>query len=139
MEKVKDITNLLLSLKLLAHQTHLLSTSHADHLLAERVEKDLDEDIDLLKELYLYCFDDDTIASCSLTLESAFNFIKEVEPTASIDQCFSYILDVIHKLVTLCAEAQGALNPDSSGLSTALGDVARNLSQKGYLVKQRLK
>ena len=74
MESIKKITNLLLALKLLAHQAHLLSSSHADHLLAERIEKDLDDNIDILKEIALYCFDDDSIAS-SLLYGTGYDFI----------------------------------------------------------------
>lgn len=136
MDKIKKITDLLLALKLLAHQTHLLSISHADHLLAERIEKDLDENIDLLKELSLYCFNETFIASCSDTLEGALEYVKDVNENISIEQAFSYILEIIQQLISMSLVAKDERYPS---LETALGDLARDLGQKGYLVKQRLK
>lgn len=137
MENIKRITDLLLALKLLSHQTHLLSVSHADHLLAERIQDGLDENIDLLKEISLYYFDTKYIASCCDTLEGALDYVKDVNENISIDQSFSYILEIIDRICSMCGIA---IESDSqrTGLATALGDVARDLSQKGYLVKQRL-
>ena len=134
MEIVKKVTDLLLALKLLAHQTHLLSNSHADHLLAERIESDLDDNIDTLKEICLYCFDDKSIASCAETSQGVFNILHNINPEISIEQSFSYILEIIDKIVSECKQSTG-----HNGLDTALGDTARDISQKGYLVKQRLK
>lgn len=137
MQNIKKITDLLLALKLLAHQAHLLSISHADHLLAERIESDLDDNIDILKEISLYCFNETYIASCCDTLEGALDYVKDVNENISIDQAFSYILEIIEKLISMSAIA--AESETHPGLNTALGDLARDLSRKGYLVKQRLK
>lgn len=134
MEKIKRITDLLLALKLLAHQAHLLSVSHSDHLLAERIESDLDDNIDTLKELALYCFDNKSIASCALTSQGVFNILHEINPDISIDEAFSYILEIIDEIVKSCKEETG-----HNSLDTALGDTARDIARKGYLVKQRLK
>ena len=134
MESIKRITDLLLALKLLAHQAHLLSVSHADHLLAERIEKDLDDNIDILKEISLYCFDDDSIASCAKTSQSAFNILHDIKTDISIEQAFSYILEVIEQIILECSK-----NTEFTALNTALGDTSRDMARKGYLVKQRLK
>ena len=134
METVKKITDLLLALKLLAHQAHLLSVSHADHLLAERIESDLDDNIDTLKEIALYCFDDKSIASCALTAQGVFNILHDINPDTSIGQCFSYILEIIEQIILQCKKESTHL-----GLNTAFGDTARDMARKGYLVKQRLK
>lgn len=134
MEHVKKVTDLLLALKLLAHQTHLLSVSHADHLLAERIESDLDDNIDTLKEIALYCFDDKSIASCALTAQGAFNILHDINPESSIEQCFSYILEIIEQIILQCKHPT-----NHPSLETALGDTARDMARKGYLVKQRLK
>ena len=137
MQNIKKITDLLLALKLLAHQTHLLSVSHADHLLAERIQDGLDSNIDLLKEISLYYFNENYIASCCDTLEGALDYVKDVNENISIDQAFSYILEIIDKLISMCGISIET-EERKTGLTTALGDVARDLSQKGYLVKQRL-
>ena len=134
MESIKRITDLLLALKLLAHQAHLLSVSHADHLLAERIEKDLDDNIDILKEIALYCFDDDSIASCALTSQAVFNILHDIKTDISIEQAFSYIAEVIEQIILECSK-----NNEFTALNTALGDTARDMARKGYLVKQRLK
>ena len=134
MEAIKKITDLLLALKLLSHQAHLLSVSHADHLLAERIESDLDDNIDILKEIALYCFDDDSIASCAKTSQSAFNILHDIKTDISIEQAFSYILEVIDQIILECSK-----DTAFAALNTALGDTARDMARKGYLVKQRLK
>ncbi len=134
MEAIKKITDLLLALKLLAHQAHLLSVSHADHLLAERIESDLDNNIDTLKEIALYCYDDKSIASCALTSQAVFNILHDIKTDISIEQAFSYILEVIDEIVLECSK-----ETDHAPLNTALGDTARDMARKGYLVKQRLK
>ena len=134
MEQIKRITDLLLALKLLAHQTHLLSTSHADHLLAERIESDLDDNIDILKEICLYCYESKSIASCAETSQGVFNILHDISPECSIDQCFSYISEIIEQIILECMKPQ-----DHAALDTALGDTARDMARKGYLVKQRLK
>lgn len=134
MEHIKRITDLLLALKLLAHQTHLLSTSHADHLLAERIESDLDDNIDILKEICLYCYDNKNIASCAQTSQGVFNILHDINPECSIDQCFSYILEIIDQIELECRN-----KTEDTAMDTVLGDTARDIARKGYLVKQRLK
>lgn len=133
MKNIKRITDLLLALKLLAHQTHLLSVSHADHLLAERIQDGLDSNIDILKEVALYCFDDNSIASCSHTSEGAFNILHDIKTDISIEQAFSYILEIIDQIELECSN-----KTEHTAMDTVLGDTARDIAQKGYLVKKRL-
>lgn len=133
MKKVKRITDLLLALKLLAHQAHLLSISHSDHLLAERIESDLDDNIDILKELAIFCLDEAEIASCSETAQGVFNILHEIKPDTPIDETFSYILQIIEEIIKECTPT------GFQALDTAIGDTARDIGRKGYLVKQRLK
>lgn len=135
MKKVKRITDLLLALKLVAHQAHLLSISHSDHLLAERIESDLDDNIDTLKELAIFCYEAQgpQIASCSETVQGVFNIVHEIKPDTTIDELFSYISQIIDEIVKECTPT------NFQALDTAIGDTARDIGRKGYLVKQRLK
>mgnify|MGYP003290444973 CR=1 FL=1 len=133
MKKLHRLTNLLLALKLLAQQAHLLSISHSDHLLAERIEDGLDDNIDTLKELALFCYDEDFIASCAETAQGVFNILHEIKTDITIEQTFSYILEIIQEIVKECTPT------NFQALDTAIGDTARDIGRKGYLVKRRLK
>lgn len=133
MKKVKRITDLLLALKLVAHQAHLLSITHSDHLLAERIEADLDDNIDALKELAIFCYDDPSIASCAETSQGVFNILHDINPNTPIDETFSYISQIIDEIIKECTPT------NFQALDTAIGDTARDIGRKGYLVKQRLK
>ena len=133
MDRVKKITDQLLALKLVVHQAHLLSISHSDHLLAQQIESGIDDNIDLLKELAIFYYDDPTLASCSNTVQGVFNIIHEIAPDSSIEELFSYIAEILDEIIKNCTPTGHV------GLDTAIGDTARDMGRKGYLVKQRLK
>ncbi len=139
MDKILEILDLLLTLKLLAEQVHLCSNSsnsYSDHRLAEQVQEDLDEDIDALKEIAIYCYDKDQIndiTSASRATAKVNSYLKNIQPSESLTQYFSYLFEIIQRIITYCDSFEGP-----SPLNTIIGDIARDIARKGYLVKQRL-
>lgn len=138
MKNVNQITNLLTAMKYLCQQGHLTSTSYSDHLLFERLEDDLDNEIDLLKETTIFTFGNDLIASCADTLKESSAYIQSVEKNASTKQCLSYILEIINKVITE-TEIFTSENEKESLLKSIIEDTCKELMRKGYLIEQRLK
>ncbi len=134
MNTIIEITNLLVSMKYLCQQGHLTSTSYSDHLLFEKLESDIDEHIDLLKEIAIFAFGKTDIASCADTLKKSSEYIQRVEKDAPTEQCLSYIREIINKIVS-----NNFTTDIDSTLKSALEDLNKDLYRKGYLIDQRLK
>lgn len=135
MGNILEIIDLLLALKLLSEETHLLSTSYSDHLLAEKIQEDLDESIDALKEISIYCLGAMEVASAKRSFKAANSYLEKVEQSDSIEQRFSYLKEIIDKCLSYCATFE---TKKDIGLQTIVGDISRDLARKGYLLKQRL-
>lgn len=138
MKNVNQITNLLIAMKYLCQQGHLTSVSYSDHLLFEKLESDIDEHIDLLKEITIFAFGKTDIASCADTLKESSAYIQAVEKDASAEQCLSYVLEIINKVITE-TEIFTSENEKESLLKSIIEDTCKELMRKGYLIEQRLK
>lgn len=138
MKNITSITNLLIAMKYLCQQGHLTSTSYSDHLLFEKIEDDLDNEIDLLKETSIFTFGTTIIASCADALKESSNYIQAVEKDASTEQCLSYILEIINKIITE-TEIFNTENEKETLLKSIVEDTCKELMRKGYLIEQRLK
>jgi hypothetical protein len=132
---MKAITNILLAISTFSHQIHLNFKDYGTHLLADRLRDGIDDDIDRLKELAMPTLP--SISSAKSSLSGALDFIKDIPETKSIDEMFSYLLQLEEEAVRLIAAEIGKTK--SEGIKNSLADISEKREQNIYLIKNRLK
>ena len=146
MQALKDLTNTILATQQLAHNIHLLSVQHGDHLLADRLGDGLLDEIDTLKELSLSYDGDHTIAYALDSVMGAAEILKPMpaQPMPIVDmfKCLKILFvsigeqcDAVTKYFdeNSAEKAKGGL-----AIQNAVQSLAEKYARNIYLINQRL-
>lgn len=133
------ITDLLTALVQLLKQKHLVSTDYQQHLLFERLEKGISDDIDRVKEIALACGYSEDIADAKQSLAKATNILAEDSDVLSIIQ---KIIREIDKIIDTLNRNAGDDIEDvfnqykaKEAIINMLGDIAEKRVRDIYLLR----
>ena len=140
---MKNITAKLGALKLMLHDLHLHFTDYSEHLLADKLQEGINDNIDRLKELEISYAGSLEIASA---LESASSVLKEIQAfypdaTTPAEKHSVELWKSIRKLyIALVGQCKAEIEKtDSEGIMNALADISEGLMRNKYLVDRVLK
>lgn len=133
------ITDLLTALLQLLKQNHLLSQDYQKHLLYERLQEGIDDDIDRIKELALACGYSEDIADAKNSLVEASKILEEDNDILSIEK---RIIDEIENITIKLNNAKGDgiegtfdQYKAQEGIINALGDISEKRIRDIYLLR----
>lgn len=133
------ITDLLTALLQLLKQEHLLSKDYQKHLLYERLQEGIEEDIDRIKEIALACGYDDSIANAKNSLSNAVEVLEIFEDISELEQhIINQINEIIDKLNNNDREIiAGVFNEYTAkeAIINMLGDIAEKRTRDIYLLR----
>ena len=134
------ITDLLTALLQLLKQKHLLSKDYQEHLLYERLEDGIDEDIDRIKEIALACGYSEDIANAENSLKNANEALKaNNNDVLTIIQSIIKEIDKIIKILNNQEEdnIEGAFNQYKAkeAIINMLGDISEKRVRDIYLLR----
>lgn len=133
------ITDLLTALVQLLKQNHLLSTDYQQHLLYERLENGINEDIDRIKEIALACGYSEDIANAKNSLAKATDILSESSDVLFIIQKIIKEIDKIIDTLNRNAgeDIEGTFNQYKAkeAIINMLGDIAEKRVRDIYLLR----
>ena len=133
------ITDLLTALVQLLKQKHLVSTDYQQHLLFERLEKGISDDIDRVKEIALACGYSEDIADAQQSLAKATDILAEDSDVLSIIQKIIREIDKIIDTLNRNAgeDIEGTFNQYKAkeAIINMLGDIAEKRVRDIYLLR----
>lgn len=137
------ISDYLTALAQLLKQAHLTAKDYQDHLLYERIQKGIDEDIDRIKEIALACGYSDEIANARQSLQNAVNVLDRFNSITELEQqTIIEINKIINKLNKENADEEnisidGVFNENvaKEGIINMLGDIAEKRTRDLYLLR----
>lgn len=146
---VKELCDFLTAFKQYLYQAHLSArgNAYAAHLLAEKLQNEVAEDIDRLKELYIAFTGDLSIANAQESLKQAELTLRAfLDPNNPED--FKQILQRCVELSVHCAEkaanasmslSEGTANPGEvpyhMALQNAVDDICEHCVRYKYLLE----
>lgn len=135
MEKIIDIPNRLLALRMYLHEAHLRFEDYGVHLLTDRLIESIMSDIDRLKELLAN--DCPQIAQAETSLAGAAVFLEGLPPAGDdisrLENCLKLETDLIETLNNCIKECK------RGGLQNALADICEKRERDIYFIKNILK
>ena len=133
------ISNLLTALLQLLKQNHLLAKDYQSHLLYERLQDGIDQDIDRVKEIALACGYDDSIADADNSSIEASEVLDNYPDIVSIEkQIIKEINNIIATLNSTENESfDGVFNEYTAkeAIINMLGDIAEKRTRDIYLLR----
>lgn len=133
------ITDLLTALLQLLKQQHLLSKDCQKHLLYERLQEGIDEDIDRVKEIALACGYDDSVANAENSLSNAAEVLDMFNDVTELEQhIINQINEITYKLNNADKEIiDGVFNEYTAkeAIINILGDIAEKRTRDLYLLR----
>lgn len=137
------ISDYLTALLQLLKQAHLIPKDYQDHLLYERIQKGIDEDIDRIKEIALACGYSDEIADARQSLQNAANVLDRFNSITELtQQTIIEINKIINKLnkentdeETISIDGVFNENVAKEGIINMLGDIAEKRTRDLYLLR----
>lgn len=133
------ITDLLTALLQLLKQEHLLPKDYQKHLLYERLQEGIDEDIDRIKEIALACGYSEDIANAKNSLSNAVEVLEIFEDISELEQhIINQINEIIDKLNNNDREIiAGVFNEYTAkeAIINMLGDIAEKRVRDIYLLR----
>ena len=123
------ISNLLTALAQLLKQNHLLAKDYQKHLLYERLQGGIDEDIDRIKEIALACDYPESIANAE---DSLYNAAEVVEEITDIETLEKEIIKTINKAIAKISKTDDFAK---EAITNMLGDIAEKRLRDLYLLK----
>lgn len=133
------ITDLLTALLQLLKQKHLVAKEYQEHLLFERLEKGIDEDIDRIKEIALACGYSEEIANARNSLAKATDVLAENEDILSLTQKIiresTKIIETLEKNANEYIEDTFNQYTSKEAISNMLGDIAEKRVRDIYLYR----
>lgn len=133
------ITDLLTALVQLFKQKHLVSTDYQQHLLFERLEKGISDDIDRVKEIALACGYSEDIANAKNSLAKATDILAEDSDVLSIIQKIireiDKIIDTLNRNADENIEDVFNQYKAKEAIINMLGDIAEKRVRDIYLLR----
>ncbi|MBR2505951.1 MAG: hypothetical protein IKB70_03330 [Bacilli bacterium] len=133
------ITDLLTALLQLLKEKHLLSKDYQEHLLFERLQEGIDEDIDRIKEIALACGYNEIVANAKSSLVSASKILEDDNDVLSIEKrIISEIEITTAKLNNNKGDGiEGTFNQYKAqeGIINVLGDISEKRLRDIYLLR----
>lgn len=133
------VSNLLTALLQLLKQKHLLSKDYQEHLLYERLQDGIDDDIDRIKEIALACGYNDLIANAKNSLIEASKVLEEYNDILSIEKKIVEEIEFITiKLNNNKGDGiEGTFNQYKAqeGIINVLGDISEKRLRDIYLLR----
>ena len=136
------IADFLTALLQLLEQKHLTAKSYDEHLLFDRLQDGIDEDIDRIKELALACGYADDIADAKNSLQKAADILNDFNDVLELEQqTIREINKIINKLNEERNEETIILNEvfneqtAKEGIINMLGDIAEKRTRDIYLLR----
>ena len=133
------ITDLLTALLQLLKEKHLLSKDYQEHLLFERLQEGIDEDIDRIKEIALACGYNEILANAKSSLVSASKILEDDNDVLSIEKrIISEIETTTAKLNNNKGDGiEGTFNQYKAqeGIINVLGDISEKRLRDIYLLR----
>ena len=133
------ITDLLTALLQLLKEKHLLSKDYQEHLLFERLQEGIDEDIDRIKEIALACGYNEIVANAKSSLVSASKILEDDNDVLSIEKrIISEIENTTAKLNNNKGDGiKGTFNQYKAqeGIINVLGDISEKRLRDIYLLR----
>lgn len=137
------ISDYLSALLQLLKQAHLTAKDYQDHLLYERLQEGIDEDIDRVKEIALACGYSDDIANARQSLQNATNVLDRINSITELEQqTIIEINKIIKKLNKENADEEnssidGVFNESvaKEAIINMLGDIAEKRTRDLYLLR----
>lgn len=133
------ITDLLTALLQLLKQKHLLSKDYQEHLLYERLQEGIDDDIDRIKELAIACGYNELIANAQNSLYRASEILAIDDNVISIEK---KIVEEIQNIVIMLNNTKGDgiegtfdQYKAQEGIINALGDISEKRVRDIYLLR----
>lgn len=133
------ITDLLTALLQLLKQKHQLSPDYQKHLLYERLQKGIDEDIDRVKEIALACGYSESISNAKQSLENA---VIDLESEDDVYNLEIKTIQEINKITntldsTEQEQIEGVFNElvAKEGIKNMLGDICEKRVRDIYLLR----
>lgn len=122
---------MLLGLKMTIKQYHWLAKGYEEHILADRLEEDLDDYLDEAAELSVVITDDFANFSSIHILEEAKNFVNRIVVDESGD-----LIAISGIITTIMAECRKPVGDDSlkQPFGDYLGRLSNLLMRKLYLI-----
>lgn len=89
------IANYLTALLQLLKQNHLLAKDYQEHLLYERLQQGIDDDIDKIKELALACGYSEDIANAQKSLKQALTILEQYQDIKELENAVIEEINVV--------------------------------------------
>lgn len=146
---VKELCDFLTAFKQYLYQAHLSArgNAYAAHLLTEKIQDEVSDDIDRLKELYIAFTGDFSIADAQESLKQAELTLRTFLD-AHNPQTYSQIISTCVELAKSCSEKAAevsnklgaeTLNPGEvpyhKSLQNAVDDICEHLVRQQYLLE----
>lgn len=133
------ISNLLTALLQLLKQKHQLSPDYQNHLLYERLQKGIDEDIDRVKEIALACGYSESISNAKQSLKNAVIDLESEDDVYNLEiKTIQEINKIINTLDnTEQEQIEGVFNElvAKEGIKNMLGDICEKRVRDIYLLR----
>lgn len=132
------LTNFLTAILQKLKQEHLTASDYQKHLLYERIQKGIDEDIDRVKEIALACGYSETIADAQASLLDAADVLEEYPDLESlIKQTIITINQITEKLNDKNEAFDGVFNEYTAkeAIINMCGDIAEKRTRDLYLLR----
>lgn len=133
------ISNLLTALLQLLKQKHQLSNDYQKHLLYERLQGGIDEDIDRIKEMALACGYSEDISNADNSLQNASAILETDDDVYNLElKTIQEINKTIKKLNNNQGESiEGVFNEYTAkeGIINMLGDICEKRVRDIYLLR----
>lgn len=133
------ITDLLTALIQLLKQKHQLSEDYQKHLLYERLQDGIDEDIDRIKEIALACGYSEEISNADSSLLNASAILETDDDVYNLEL---KTIQEINKIITKIdnnkeEQMEGVFNEivAKEGIKNMLGDIAEKRVRDIYLLR----
>lgn len=133
------ISNLLTALIQLLKQKHQLSNDYQKHLLYERLQNGIDEDIDRIKEIALACGYSEEISNADNSLQNASAILETDDDVYNLEL---KTIQEINKIITKIdnnkeEKIEGVFNEivAKEGIKNMLGDIAEKRVRDIYLLR----
>lgn len=128
---VKELCDFLTAFKQFLYQAHLSAqgNAYAAHLLTEKIQNEVDKDIDRLKELYIAFTGDLSIANAQESLKQAELTLRaflEVENTT----LYKDVVEACSKFAALCCDKAKDVSDDLGKVSEVDGNRAFKIALK---------
>lgn len=133
------ISNLLTALLQLLKQKHQLSNDYQEHLLYERLQGGIDEDIDRIKEIALACGYSEDISNADNSLQNASAILETDDDVYNLElKTIQEINKIINKIDNNKDEQiEGVFNEivAKEGIKNMLGDICEKRVRDIYLLR----